>query len=63
MFYPFSFNVKYSLWKYWLEILLIWGEDYEFQCVIEAHPDMYRNMYCLSLSPRESCRAILLLAV
>lgn len=31
MFYPFSFNVKYSLWKCWLETLLVWGEDWNLR--------------------------------
>lgn len=43
MFYPFSFNIKYSLWKCWLEVVLIWGKIVQFKCLIEAQPDTHRN--------------------
>lgn len=50
MFYPFSFNVKYSLWKCWLEVVLIWGKDYNLSVwlrpILIRIEIMRRNIAC-----------------
>lgn len=44
MFYPFSFNVKYSLWACWLKLFSIGEKTVKWKCVIETRPETHTSM-------------------